>query len=700
MAIVLMILVGFAAWRSYAEKRLGRIELTNDGVPLIAQVFPEAGDEPLGEPFDIVTRSTLTLPDGDYRLRVNAVGKLGRTFRFAVNRGETQTHAVSLDEGRLLGGEPTPPMGGQAKPREQPIPFAPTTVAIELTPGKADLVEWSGETIIRRDGLTGKPIWDALRPSIPRLVQDEAAARLRRVMELVPQLALVQPAPDLDGDGTGDLVMSPAYMTSFLALSGRDGTVIWEHTPDLDGSDKAQLDRLELPGPIQSARRPVSRINEPAVADLDRDGTPDLVATLIFNETPMETEWRSPRPPGVQGRVGWNPPAFSRRMIQAISGRSGRSLWSYPVDRTFKMNIYPAWIRSAILVRGRNSAMVTMVDGTQWLRLDPATGQLRGQPIDLGFVPVRPVQHVDLDGDGEPEILAVSQTAPQASLVAFALDTGKQLWVAPIKAKYEAPFGLAPEPAWPLVVDLDGDGRSEIVVPVSSPLSPGDGYRGVQLIDGRSGRMRWVRRMRPETKGGDGLIEVLDAPDLDHDGVRDLVTTSFFLGRYPTSNREGRPPVPERVYVDALSGKDGRPLWWWHYDTPTDGLTFVGPLRWWGRGPDGWPLLAVALGGNQRQAGFVSPQNDSAIVSNLEASTGRVVHAAVGLNSAGVADLDGDGIPDLWGEADGQLRAFRGEAPEASRALGWFARPEGSRDGTAAFTTCLPISMVTGLLTR
>jgi hypothetical protein len=35
-----------------------------------------------------------------------------------------------------------------------------------------------------------------------------------------------------------------------------------------------------------------------------------------------------------------------------------------------------------------------------------------------------------------------------------------------------------------------------------------------------------------------------------------------------------------------------------------------------------------------------------------------------------VADLNGDGLSDLWGNSDGELRAFRGEAPEVWRALG------------------------------
>ena len=79
----------------------------------------------MADPFPVPAQSILALPAGEYRLRVHAVGRLGRTYRFSVNRGETQVHALSLDEGRLLGGEPVPQMGGQQSPREEPIPMPP-----------------------------------------------------------------------------------------------------------------------------------------------------------------------------------------------------------------------------------------------------------------------------------------------------------------------------------------------------------------------------------------------------------------------------------------------------------------------------------------------------------------------------------------------------------------------------------------------
>ena len=111
--------------------------------------------DPIGEAFDLVDRAVLTLPDGEYQLRVDGKGRVGRTYRFAVNRGERQLHAVSLDEGRLLGGEPAPPMPMEKADRHVPIQFAAVTAALELEPGKADFIQWSDGSLTRRDGSSG-----------------------------------------------------------------------------------------------------------------------------------------------------------------------------------------------------------------------------------------------------------------------------------------------------------------------------------------------------------------------------------------------------------------------------------------------------------------------------------------------------------------------------------------------------------------
>ena len=329
------------------------------------------------------------------------------------------------------------------------------------------------------------------------------------------------------------------------------------------------------------------------------------------------------------------------------------------------------------------SALVAFVDNTQWIGLDPATGRPQVGPIELGFIPRRRVQHADLDGDGEPEILALDQDAGGAqSLAAIDVKTGRRLWTATgRRMNQENDFGPAPD--WPVVVDLDQDGRPEIVVPEFGATPPLNGYQGMRLIDGRTGLTRWVRPMIPGTIANHGLDRIIAAPDLDGDGTRDLVTASTFEGKNQSTTAGAQPEEPQRVYVDAVSGKDGRPLWWWNVDLPVEKFTRVWKPLWWGRGPDGWPLLAVPLGGRDPRGseGIVpSDRLHPRIVHILEASTGKEVHTVPGLTKASIADLDGDGLADLWGEADGELRAFRGEVPEAWRALGRFGPPD-ARNG-------------------
>ena len=49
-------------------------------------------------------------------------------------------------------------------------------------------------------------------------------------------------------------------------------------------------------------------------------------------------------------------------------------------------------------------------------------------------------------------------------------------------------------------------------MPDSGMLDATNGYRGVRLLDGPSGRPRWTRPMRPENVAVDGLIHILQAP--------------------------------------------------------------------------------------------------------------------------------------------------------------------------------------------
>ena len=167
-------------------------------------------------------------------------------------------------------------------------------------------------------------------------------------------------------------------------------------------------------------------------------------------------------------------------------------------------------------------------------------------------------------------------------------------------------------------------------------------------------------------------------PDLDGDGTRDLVAISRFNGKNPSPGSSAQPDEPERIYVDAISGKSGHPLWWWSVDLPVERFTRIWKPRWWTRGPDGWPLLAIQLGGSNPvgfEANLPPTHLHGAVIHLLEASTGRERHTVPEFTNVGMADLNGDGLADLWGEALGELRAFRGEAPEAWRTLDRFYSP-------------------------
>ena len=169
-AVVTLIVI--AGWRFYAGWRTGRVELTTEGDPVVVQVLAEDSDTPIGEPFDLAARAVVELPEGDYRLRVNGKGRLGRTFRFEINRGETHRRTISIDDGRLLGGDAVKWASSGDRYREVRIPFPPVIAALELEPGKTSFVEWTEGSLICRDGETGNVVWDALSPGAGRSSED------------------------------------------------------------------------------------------------------------------------------------------------------------------------------------------------------------------------------------------------------------------------------------------------------------------------------------------------------------------------------------------------------------------------------------------------------------------------------------------------------------------------------------------------
>ena len=658
-----------AGWGWYRDWRLGRVLLSTNGPPLTADVLPAKGETPVIEPFAIGTNTPLALPAGDYRLRLRAPGRLGQTFRVGLNRGETLTRTVSLEESLLFGSEA--------------IPFVAATEAVSFGAGtRADLVEWTGQTLLRRDGATGKPIWELARPTKPWPADRDPLAWIRRLFnggnEKQPG-RIVTPAPDLNGDGVGDLVLAFSGTPGLLALSGQDGSLLWAATVTADGA--------RVPAPDNAMGW---FVGPPVLTDVDGDKTPDLVASAF-----LASEQTAVNGVLVRGK--------GRRVLAAVSGKDGRGLWNQTIDREPQPLELKDDRAGVVLMRGPSGPLVGVpgrvpsatAETVSWLTFELASGKPWQTSIDFGFAPIRPVQIADLDGDGVDELVALGPGATPDGVMqdqvlsAVSSATGRALWTVTVRGGYRRTDD-APAPEWPLVADLDGDGRGEVAVPDWGWFSTSRAYRGVAVLDGISGKVRWSQPLRPWTADPADVEHLMVGPDLDGDGVRDLVALSRFEGRRPFYRVTGKDPEPSRIYIDALSGKQGGQLWWWSHDV---GKYTARPAlpQWWSLGSERGLALAVSMGAELTRTS--APANQEAPTERREvhilaAATGREVSSVVGLSEPRFADLDGDGLADLWGAAEGRLKAYRGERLRPGGRLGtWFPAGDLNNDGVGDVLT-------------
>ncbi len=123
-ATLLALVAGFAGWRTYTEWRLGRIELKTTARRSRPRSSPNQATARWANHFEIVERLDLGAPSRGVSLRrLSAKGHRGRTYRFAVNRAESVTNPISLDDGRLLVGNFAAVGGTSERPGEQAIPL-------------------------------------------------------------------------------------------------------------------------------------------------------------------------------------------------------------------------------------------------------------------------------------------------------------------------------------------------------------------------------------------------------------------------------------------------------------------------------------------------------------------------------------------------------------------------------------------------
>jgi outer membrane protein assembly factor BamB len=492
------------------------------------------------------------------------------------------------------------------------------------------------------------------------------------------QARLVQPAPDLDGDGEPDLIFSSRWVPGLMAVSGKTGKVLWYHTTAVP----LFADKRAAGWKVRPTTGCVP-MGEPVLRDVDGDGVPDVITAVHADEG----HWENPTTKEKKVTAGgvW---------LEAVSGKTGELLWASWLEEALAPSGQRAFAAHPMTLDGKPALAV--LAGRALAVFDVATGARVRGPFRLNFTPLgvpkvrggdQPLFLVGREGSGGDELVAVS-----------ALE-GKVRWVHALGFRWpkviddgfsiprRSPYASPQE--WPEVADLDGDGKPEVLVPLPHKTNLSWGVRyggGVVVLDGETGQRRWEHALVLPAKGYQtGYARIKVIPDVTGDGKPDVaVARCHWVTVHPVA---GEGDFIE-FGVTVLSGADGKPVWTWdrHAQRKASGVgefPDLGQLVSWALGRDGKPQLVVPV------------YADGARPADLlifDSATGRLDREVKQFGEPIVSDLDGDGVPDLYAYRPGppgtkfqskfELAALRGTCPEVWRRLdGGLPRPAIDIDG-------------------
>jgi hypothetical protein len=732
-----------------------------------AELFGADG-KPAVPPFTLPMLAPLELPRGWYRLRITRPGLLSEEYELLIEEGRQRTFTVGMNDRQLW--EPIPRKGVAAGD------FGLLTITTEprskAAPGKEDPPV---DVVIRRLGFPGKEMrqkweweerdkWEE-NPFVPvalwelRLKQEDhpALAKLtygewRKFRERLlsygrndsrdggrpgdKPLEVIQPAPDLDGDGVGDLVFVVGRFV--VAVSGKDGKLLWCRelhsklflTGSVDGAWKNWLLNVSgqrLPPALrwdwETADKTLSLLTWELSQSVPHLSVPLLPRTVL---TEIGTELAGP--PLVvanidgkgdtglifaHGACYWRDygghSVFARPCVEALSGRTGKPLWPHKaasleerlvIAHKWRGRAEKAWDWDAFRrgdygvpppsepVTGFASMTVCSTDRGRMLvaglfpglvRLDLLTGRTiapPGPPLDR-----RPNDEFEFNGrhvcawsaDGKVALVTEVRYRPdwreggdhrvraffEETVTAIDTASGEKLHNYFDVNDYDRKKGV--------FADLDGDGIPEVIAgggvydgATGKRLwGPGDPYRHHYKEDD----WRQDRKMGPTYLAG---------PDFDGDGWRDVFVTTVTDGE-----RFGHPAGVSVLLAALRSGKDGRLLWVtaepirttvisWEYRRLPRAAVF-----YWRNAPGapGYFVVSVEVGSVDDRSGILN-QVDWRTAYIFAADTGRLTHVWPDVTVEGVADLDGDGMPDLYGRSGDHFVSVRGTATEEWRRPG------------------------------
>ena len=501
----------------YRQSKLGQIQFdtTRDlSSPVVATILNDDGAH-IVPSFTLPTQHPVEIPSGDYELCLQSDGELSDRYRFSVypgrSNGTVKTHLA--DRGV----------------------WAPATISGEWDVWKRkdgiDIVVFDDDGVTLLDGATSERLWRCELNSDPLMQEtipgrnvtpsskwgwrtrsmsyNDVCTRPAFVASFCDDFIGVNAPAEIDcnQDGEADLILVCQHQPMIIALSGRDGALLWRSFQEPDAKNPYDY------GAIRGA---------PLFKDIDGDDVPDLIACYM-------THSRSPE--------------IYRCYLKAVSGRSGETLWEqsrndeqgeiiklapldpnlYPLSRKLPYPPYmsrwyagASWIAfshqfsrasyGGITSMSAHSESQTESDGQlvpyplqfdpdskgdsfilpvgdSLLRFETATGTL-SSTSKLRGIPVRAPQWIDFDSDGNSELLVCTRNLPPATrsnvsvldnpalrVELWDVKQAAAAWSRDIVANWE---WLLPIEAvvsdcrqWPLIVDLDKDGNKEIILPAA-----------------------------------------------------------------------------------------------------------------------------------------------------------------------------------------------------------------------------------------
>lgn len=693
---LLMLMLLASLW--YGKRQAVHVSLTTDQPPLVAEIRDSLGQSVALQ--TIPTQEPIDIPAGPYQLQISGESRLSETYRMDLQRGESPLLDVNLDESLL----------------RPPLPIE-RSYRIVSADGRGVALTLGDEHIQCWDLQRNEPRWSRSLKSAEEPLLSGVTGWIwpwNRLLTSSPYYGwgsfdlrpfIVSPAVDLNADGVDDFLLATRHQACLLALSGQDGERLWiaPRGHDLNEPIVDSMTRFQqgVVSGILSAPTPAGDVNADTVTDFvvllaEEQEASDSVnrwLELICGKT-GQTLWRRDLPDdwftttttlAVPENFRWfRGSGASSSQIGSNIGYSSPQILKRDMPHLERTGYYhpipsPPRLLSSTGPDG-SADRFTLLVGSRVLVYDIASGHPIGEPLDCQLQPGREPLVVDVDGDRADELVLMQELAPQplaggtkpAAMVrigVLSLTTQRMLWTRDIQADWPRPdWARLPVAAatWPFVADLDGDGRCEMIVPCGSSKTTtnfGAAWGEIEVLDATTGKRRWKRRL----KSMDQRVErFVVGPDVDGDGIAEVFTATLWSPAFD-------------LYVDALSGKDGRSLWVGRQTLrkPNESARyFLANPIWWQAGSDGWPQLVVP-------AIAATESTQESWLCTFSAGTGQRIRIGSKLSELQTADADGDGIEDLLAfqpqrlnalDGGGMLLSFRGLPRELWKSIGrWYS---------------------------